>query len=78
MIICTLTKSQSLPQLQAGWQMLAQHMAAGQRFLAKYIQEYKDKDPLTSPVSTSQSLYKSLEAEPSTDNKLKTAYASIP
>lgn len=78
MIIRTLTRSQSIAQLQAGWLMLAQRMAAAQRFLAKYIQEYKGEEVPTSPLSTSASIREALEAETSPDNKLKMAYATFP
>lgn len=76
----TLTRSQNLAQLQAGWLMLAQRLGAAQKFIAKYIQEYQDgPQPVpTSPISTTASLYEGLEAESNTENKLKLAFATLP
>lgn len=74
----TLSRSQSLEQLQAGWLMLSQRMGAAQKFIAKYIQQYQDCELPTSPVSTKPSLYEAIRAESSEDNQLKLTFATIP
>lgn len=78
MIMRTLTKSQSLAQLQVAWLMMAQRFSAAQRFIAKYIQEYQALDVLALPISTSASVLEALALESTLENKLKLAYVTIP
>lgn len=78
LIIRTLSRSQSLAQLQAGWLMLTQRLGAAQKFVNKYIVEYQDDEVPNSPRSTAPSLHQAIEAEPSLDNKLKLMFATVP
>lgn len=73
-----LSGTQDINQLHAAWKAITKRVAAGDKFLGKYKEEYKKGSRLFSPASTDRELYASMERIETRDDRLRFMYAKFP
>ncbi|KAK6996767.1 hypothetical protein R3P38DRAFT_3221902 [Favolaschia claudopus] len=65
-------RRKDLFQLEAAWDILRERLETGQRFFAKYIDEFKDATNVpNSPASTTVAIHQQLASMPRADDRLR-------